>query len=213
MIHISKAIFIANVFIGALAAAGPPTQTVELYSNNTLVFENEITRTSVDTLAAAILGKRAALPVEQTLYVVIFSPGGDFARSQVLKTFIDLMPNVALICRSCYSGAAYIFCTSKQPKFFTADSSVMFHEAFKDHVTARDVREGVELLSLVEASDKHDVEVAAALGMPLEAYHKKVHGTEWVLSGAEINKAGCRSKITKIKCDPYIASILPNTCK
>lgn len=202
-------------FVCFLVAFNVPAQSKEnkihLHVRNTIIFNQEIDLVSTDTIISAILGKRVLLDPKETLYVVLVSSGGLYVGAQKISQAINAMENVAVLCRYCASGAAYIFCTSGSEKLVNNGSVFITHEMALPKVTARQVIEGTDLLSLTLESLEFDTTMSSAMNVEFEKYQQKIAGKDWQVNGKD-NLKYCAKKYVTITCDRYVTELAPNTC-
>jgi ATP-dependent protease ClpP protease subunit len=185
-------------------------ETIELTGRNTALLDFEIMPAGVHGFLQAIVGARTMLPLNQTLYIVINSPGGVIEGALLLRKVIDGVPNVALICDECDSGAGLIFVTSKQPRLVTDKSTVMCHE-MSQMVTAASLTPQATA-SLKTASDAFNKEIYTVMGMSKEQYEKNIIGQQWEIIGAANVKLHLADRVVKVHCDPYMRQIANNLC-
>lgn len=204
---------LALIFGFQIICFATPQKTLILNGANTVIFDQEITPTSAEQFTSGLIGKRTFLPVEETLYIVLVSPGGRAAYAPILAEFIFRIPNVAIICRACHSAASYIMCQTKVPRYVTKTSEMMVHEMRLDWITAAMVQNTTAIPDLISKSAQFNKVMANTMGIPIKKYEEKILNTEWNLGAAEIVKYNCANEIVKIKCDSYMSSLLPNTCK
>jgi len=83
--------------IGLCLPAFGKTKTIELKGENTLTLSVEIRPDTADMFVNALIAKRTMLPKEQTLYILIASPGGDIESARLIKEVLKNVPNTAVI--------------------------------------------------------------------------------------------------------------------
>lgn len=202
----------ALFFFAHAGKAATKIDTVRLTGKNTVILYQEMTTVSSDTFIAAVIGKRVFLAEEDTLYILIVSPGGYYAIAQRQREFLRHIPNVSLICKYCASAAGYVFATAKVPRLVIPKSVLMMHEMRIDGVTANMMRTTDNVAGMIESSDEFNKEMYTILQISKDEYNKKIIGKEWNVKGVEIIKLHLADKLVKIECDNYIKILAPDTC-
>lgn len=189
-----------------------PTKTVYLTEKNTVVYADMINTYSVDLVTAAIVAKRLFVPEQEPLYIVIGSYGGFYEQALILRFFLDRVPNLVLICYNCQSAAGLVFMTSAHPRYVVKNSTLMMHEMYNPHATAKFMSNPKLVESFVKSSDEFDRSIANVLKMKLKDYQKKVTDTSWVVRGKDIVKLGAADEVINVRCNAFIKTIAPLTC-
>lgn len=199
------------LFVLSQAAACKEIRTIELNGRNTIAFAGVIDALSNDMLTAAIIGKRALLPPDQTLYLVIASGGGNYRDALILKNFIAVVPNMQVICKYCASAAGMVFATFKNHRMVIESSEMMMHEMYVIKVTANMLlNKSIE--GLIESSDEFNSLIRNVMGMSKKDYESKIIDQEWSVFGKELLKLKLADEIVKINCSDYVKAIAPHTC-
>jgi len=141
------------------------------------------------------------------------SPGGRYDSALIMQKILSKIPNTAVICKYCASAAGWIFATAPGPRLVIAKSSLMMHEMYLSHATAHMVINTIAMINFENESDDFNKALYSRIGMSKEAYEKKILNTEWTLDGEDIVKFHLADGLIKIHCDPYMASLAPETCK
>lgn len=188
-------------------------ETISLTGKNTLILDGTITDRYVDTFATAVVGKRILLLPEETLYVVVDSIGGWYSSAKTLRAFLGGVPNVKMVCVSCASAAGYVFALSSSDRLVTADSKILMHEMFMQHVTAKDMRDESKTREFLDSSDEFNRLMYKKIGMSKEAYSEKITDTAWEVEGSDIISLRLADKLVGVSCDSYITHLLPDVCK
>lgn len=208
------AMALAMVISFSAAAAPKPTE-VELTRVNTYIFSSEINLVTTDEFMAALVGKRILLDSidpQATLYVVIVSGGGSYESSLLMKTLIEKVPHVTLICKYCASAAGFIFGTTPVPRLVIKKSILLMHEMYLAHYTAKQAMTPSIAKNLIKSSEEFNKSMYTKLQMSKEDYEKKIVDKEWNLYGEEIVKNHLADKLVTIKCDYYLKQLAPDTC-
>jgi ATP-dependent protease ClpP protease subunit len=194
------------------SACAKQQDIIELDGRNTVLLDKEITNVNIDTFAAALAGKRLLLPLNETLYVLIVSQGGNYEASLKVKVLFANMPNVAVICKYCASAAGMLFATHKGPRYATEKSEMMMHEMYMQHATAREVQDANAMKQFIANSDDFNRLHYSIIGMSKEEYEKKITDKEWSVYGQDLVKLHLADKFVIVHCNDYLKSIAPDTC-
>lgn len=186
-------------------------ETVKLNAMNTVVFDDTIDFNSVHNIANAIAFTRIITTPQEPVYMLLASPGGNFSEYRRLKYIINKLPGLVLICRYCASTAGALFGTFPGPRYVTADSELLMHEMYVDHVTSASLTK-TNLDSLKKASDEFNEEIYKQLGITKQQYQKKIENNEWILKGQGIVNHNMADKVVSIACDDFLQAAAPATC-
>jgi len=203
-------IFILALFV-AISSPAEEQEVIKLTRYNTIVFAGKIDVVFVDVFANAIVSKRSFLPIEEPLYVVVVSGGGDYQASLAMKNFLMEIPNTVTICKYCASAAGGLFATSKH-RLAISKSELLMHEMYLQKFTDSMQHTPGILAGLHEASDELNKTMYTILKIPKAVYEYKIRGTEWILKGRELVQWNMADKYVNISCDEYIKVLLPDTC-
>jgi ATP-dependent protease ClpP protease subunit len=203
---------IMTVFVSVLASEAKQRPVIELRDENTVVFDQSFTASTVDTLMAAIFGK-AIIMKGRPLFLVIDSGGGSVPAAIRLKAFIAQVPGLIVVCKGCDSSAAMIFVSA--PKRLVSDNSViMFHESFYNHITARWLKNKEFTTRAIKEGEEFDKINADAMHMSIKEYQDKIANTEWTLSdGDNIVKTKAADGVADFVCDAVMSELLTDMCK
>lgn len=185
---------------------------VNLHGDNTVVIDGYLEPAMADNVIAALWAKRTTLPATQVLYVVLHTPGGRVDAAYILESVLKDVHNIQVICTYCASAAGHMFLTTTAPRLVHRDSTLMMHEMFMPHVTAKDVRNTSEMKAFLEDSDQFDAAIYSVLKVSKADYLSKIEGKEWDMREAEMVQKGIAKSIT-IVCDDYIIAVAPDTCR
>jgi ATP-dependent protease ClpP protease subunit len=204
----------ALLLISALTHA---TETIELTGRNVVLMDENMDDASTHKFMQAIVGARASLEANETLYVVITSNGGNYKSALTIEAVIANVtstynPNVAVICKFCASSAGYVFATFKGPKLVITSSNLMMHEMVLLRVTAVNAENKAIIEDLKVNSDSFNRAMYSHLRISKEEYESKIVGKSWDLYGADIVKHHVADKLVNVHCNAYLLSIIPHTC-
>jgi len=186
---------------------------IVLNVNNTVILNHELTYPEDILFIKAVVGSRLMLPNTEKLYILIASVGGELGELRRLVDFIDRMPNTAVICKYCYSSAAYLFANTKKPRYVIKKSELMMHEAFMDHVTVNFfTNEKSQLQDFINSSNEFDKGMYSLMKMSKEEYAKRIKNTQWTVRGDEIVKRHLADKTVSVSCDEEFKFLAPETC-
>lgn len=189
-----------------------PSRKIHLEGRNTIVYAQGVSIYEYDLVLHALMAKRLMLPEEETLYLVISSPGGYYHVARGMMFALNRLPNIALVCLNCHSAAGLIFMTSPHPRLVVEKSKLMMHEMYNAHATAKFMNNEDNRTDFSRSSDEFDNLIATALKMDVEAYRVKVTNKSWTLQGKDIVKNHLADEVVTVGCDDYVKSIAPVTC-
>ena len=208
-----RIVFVLFFFVATTACATDPLpRSVYLNIHNTAFISEEITPLSLEKDANYLIQKRVMLPADEILYIVIPSAGGQYRVELQLSRFIELMPNVVLICKYCASAAAALFVESTHERLVFKKSQVLMHEMYYPHFTAEMGKNPQYIESLASDSDDFNKVFYSRLKMSRKAYERKIMNTEYSLFGLNILKKGLADEYVLLSCDYDLSRILIETC-
>lgn len=187
-------------------------RTVFLYTTNTVIYDQNVDEVSADTLIKAAGGLRSSLPLSQTMYIIIVSPGGSYSIGLDIMRVLSRFPNTQLICKYCASMAGQIFAATGLKRLVTDKSELMMHEMLIPRFTAKMAKSKIMIDSLIKNSDTFDAVMYKMIGISKEEYEKRITNKEWTLEGRDILKHKLADEHVTIQCDGYIARLIPDTC-
>lgn len=204
-----------NLILAALLVFAGPVIGNEIHLNgrNTVILSDDIGLNSTDLFVAAVAGKRIMLPLDQTLYIVVASPGGTYGSAVQIATMMAQLPNTKMFCRYCASAAGMIFAVFPKPnRLISKNSEVVMHEMYMDNVTANQVMQKIKLVDLIIASEEFNKTMRSVIGISRKEYEAKIIGTEWHVIGADLIKLKLADELVTISCDRYMTMLAPKTC-
>jgi ATP-dependent protease ClpP protease subunit len=189
-----------------------PLRNVHLTIKNTVIFDQSVHPAYVDTFIKAAIGARAALPIIETMYIVIASSGGYYQDGTFLMNILKTLPNTELICKYCASMAGQIFAATGLKRLVIGKSSLMMHEMFIEKLTAEEAKDELSIKQLLRNSDAFNKVMYTMIGITKEKYEEKIIDTEWTLTGKDIIKNHLADELVTVSCDILVLRLLPNTC-
>lgn len=188
------------------------SRTVFLRVTNTIVYDQSVDAVSADNLVKAAAGLRDAMPLNQTLYIVIVSPGGMYRVGLNIMEVLRSLPNTHLICKYCGSMAGQIFAATGLKRLVIDKSELMMHEMTLRSVTANMAKNKKLMDSLISDSDIFNARMYKMIGISKAEYEKRIIGKEWILEGKEIVDHKLADELITIQCDAYMTQLIPDTC-
>lgn len=201
-----------SLSIPTFAQSTDKEETIELSGNNVVLLNTEIKDDTMDTFAAAVVGKRIMLGPDKPLYILIVSGGGLYGTSLRMKRLFEVIPDIQVICKYCASAAGMLFVTHKGPRLVTNKSVLLMHEMYIEHATAKIVTNLFQVRMLIKNSDDFNKMHYDLIGISKEEYEKKIVGKEWTVEGKDIIKLHLADKFVHIHCNDYLKSMAPDTC-
>jgi ATP-dependent protease ClpP protease subunit len=196
----------------AEATKNKPPRVIQLHGANTVTLTGHIDYNNVDITRAAIVQKRLFLAQDETLYLIIASPGGEYPASLVLKSFMAQVPNMQVICKYCASAAGMLFATFPGKRLSMDKSIVLMHEMHLPRTTAKIAQDGVSITSLIRSSEEFDKLMYDVIGISRKEYEAKITNTEWIVRDKESVKLKLADEFVVISCDAYMKAVAPQTC-
>ena len=198
------------------AAAKPPmkrkVRTIELSTVNTAYTSERIDAFTFEKDLAHIILKRAMLPQEDTLYVVIGSGGGSVKLAYKMASLLNSLSNIELICTHCASAAGALFQLTDLKRLVVKNSNMMMHEMYIPRFTARHVDPEI-LTDLKESTEYFNAIFWTRMKMTKAEYEHRIAGTDWDVDAKEMLKRNLADELVKVKCTDELKVILPNTCE
>jgi len=211
---IKSAIFTATVAtMLTVTTANASEKVIELTGRNSVYFNQTIDKSSVHSFMQSMVGARTTLPLNQTLYVILYSGGGDYYGAVTMGQIIKKIPNTVVICSYCASGAGLVFITAgtHSPRYVHAGSVMIMHEMYLRHVTSQQLTAFLAQ-SMKKDSDEFNKAHYSIIGISKEEYEKKIIGKEWRLEENDIVTNHAADKLVVIHCDDYMKQVAPATC-
>ena len=187
-------------------------RTIELSAANTAYTSEVINAFTVEKDLAHIILKRAMLPQDQTLYVVIVSGGGNVKMAYKMASVLNSLQNVSLICQYCASAAGALFELTDLPRIVVSGTNMMMHEMYLGRFTARHITAAV-LEDLKEQTEYFNAIFWTRMKMTKAEYEYRIAGKDWTVEQKEMLKRNLADELVKVKCTEEIKQILPNTCE
>ena len=197
-----KMILVLTMLISSLAWAND-YQTITLKENNTVVFRGRVTSSSADMYGAQLLNMSSNLEYNETIYLVIDSPGGSiWAGMNFISVMNSLPQNVVCIASFAASMAHGFLQACPGKRYITATGISMIHRAsgnFQGQFNDGEVESRLEFWkSIVEIMEKNNAE---RMGLTLETYQSLAKDEFWCV-GKSCVKYSFVDDITNIKCSP-----------
>lgn len=188
--------------------------TIKLQINNFATISGDaIDLANLDKDILYILAKKEALNSQDMLYVIIVSSGGNYEAMLQYSKILDLIPNITLICKACFSAAAGIFVNSSHPRLVISKSKILLHEMYLSHFTAEMSKKSSIVQDLQVDSDNFNKIFYLKMKMKKEDYDNKIKDFNWYIEKDEALKLNLADEEVKIECDKYVKKILIETCK
>lgn len=187
-------------------------RTIFLHAANTVIYDESVEAVSADNLVKAAGGLRDAMPLNETLYIVIVSPGGMYRVGLNIMSILRSLPNTHLICKYCGSMAGQIFAATGLKRLVVNKSELMMHEMTLQSVTANMAKNKKLMDSLISDSDIFNARMYKMIGISKEEYERRIIGKEWILKGKDIVDHKLADELVTVQCDPYMTQLIPDTC-
>lgn len=205
-----KFLIILFIAVPTYAQLIPKQKTLELNVHNVAVLSSNVSALEVDKDISDIAFKRLVLPQQSTLYIFIFSYGGDVDMGNRLAYFIDHQTNVELVCVFCASMGAAIFELPNHPRYVVEKSRMMLHE-MKRLLSAHNATPEV-IDDIQKESDAFNAIFVKRTGILKAKFDQLILDKEWYLDADEMLKNHLADEKVKLHCDPLVEHLMKNTC-
>lgn len=197
-----KVILVLTMLISSLSWANN-YQTIALKEDNTVVFRGKVSSASVDMYGAQLLNMSTNLEDNETIYLVIDSPGGSIWAGMNFIAVMNSVPqNVVCIAIFAASMAHGFLQACPGKRYITANGISMIHRAsgsFQGQFNEGEVESRLEFWkSIVEIMEKNN---AKRMGLTLKTYQSLAKDEFWC-TGKNCVKYSFVEDITNIKCSP-----------
>jgi ATP-dependent Clp protease protease subunit len=195
--HLSKLTFSFALTLLIACAHTPPAAAVEVeLTERQVMLSGPVTDTTVSKIVKEILqfDAQSADPI----WLLMDSPGGSVEAGLVL---IDVMKSIrspiyCIVISKAFSMGAIITVFAKKRLIFP-HATMMFHEA-----SYGAIGEDPSIRSRIEFSTRYldglHVEIAKAIGMPLEKYRKRIRDAWWVMADEAVKEGVIEAIVTKV---------------
>lgn len=175
-------------------------ETVNLTPNNTVNIRTVITGDSVQKAMMEIVALRERNPNE-TIYLVLNSPGGDVMAGLDFIRFLDTQENIKTITLFAASMASGIVEANKGERLIVESGTLMFHRArigLQGQIGEGELESQLAYFkSLVEILE---VKNSDRMNMSLKEYKAAVKDELWIVGKKAID-ANAADKVVTVKCD------------
>jgi len=181
--------------------------SVTLTENNTVVFRGPVNTYSADLYGQQLLVASDKLPGDETIYLVLDSPGGSvFAGMQFISLMQSIPQNVECITILAASMAHAILEACPGNRYVAPAGVAMIHRAkggFNGQFNDGEVESRLQFLkSIINSMEKAN---ANRMGLTLETY-KKLAKDEFWCSARNCVKYSFVDALIGIKCAPGLAT-------
>lgn len=179
---------------------------VVLTEANTVSLEGPVNITTVSRLQLDIVSKYYALPLNETLYLVINSPGGEIHAGLRLVNFLKSYPKIKTITLYGASMAHAIAQSTKGERLGTEDTVMMAHRArggFQGQFSQGEVESRLKFWT--QRVTKMEKINAERMKIALFDYRKKVMNEWWCYSDGCLNE-NFIDRVIEVSCDKELAT-------
>ncbi len=183
---------------------------IELTQANTILLDQGTYPQYGMIFIMTALMQRATLPADQTMYVLIYSPGGRTDVAESMAEALNSLPNTNLVCVECASSAAWIFQKSTAARLIVPNTRSLMHE-IADTVRPSTI-DTYDAKGLKEAGEKFNQIFMERANMSVEEYHERIDGKDWEVDAAEMMKLNLADALVTFHCDEAVATAMPLAC-
>lgn len=197
--------FLLLFVIGVLLSFSRMGQTatnndVVLTKTNHILFSGKVDDESVAKAQIQLAALSLTSSVNDTIYLVIDSPGGSVPAGNRFIDFANSLPqNIKPICLFCASMGYHMF-QSFGERLVYSSSELMSHRVQIGGLGGQVPGEAVTRLNdIIAVSKKMDEKVASRIGLSVQDYQKLIYDELW-LDGDSAVKLKHADRIAKIRC-------------
>lgn len=197
--------FLVFFVIGLLLSFSKMSHTktdrpVVLDVDNHVVFSGVVTDDSVSQAQIELIKISSQLDDDDTIYLVIDSPGGSVTAGNRFIDFANSLPQkIKPICLFCASMGYHMF-QSFDERLVYESSELMSHRVRIGGLAGQVPGEAVSRLNdIIATSQRMDEKVAKRIGINVKDYQKLIYDELW-LSGYDAVKMRHADRVAKIKC-------------
>lgn len=191
-----------------------PLEKVILNPYNVVMINSSINLAMIRTLVIEATYVRGTLPANQTMYIILYSNGGDTEIGYEMASAISTLPNTKIICAWCASAAGMIFINSGIPALASSGSQMMMHE-MKWVVTLP------QLITILSKDIKiqNDFEEKfnsihyKRMKISKDAYLKKIRNNQFYVQGDDLVKLHLADQMVIIECTKEMRLFFPENCQ
>jgi ATP-dependent protease ClpP protease subunit len=174
-------------------------EVIQLTTNNTINIRTQIDGNSVSKAMKEIAALREKSPNE-TLYIVLNSPGGSIPDGLDFIRFLDTQENIKTITIFAASMASAIVEANKGERLIVEDGILMFHRArvgVQGQIGEGELESQLENIKRIVES--LEIKNADRMDLSLKEYRAKVKDEYWLFGKQAVKEDGA-DKIVKIHC-------------
>ena len=180
--------------------------TITLNETNTVVYRGRVTNASADLYGQQLLNLSATLASEETIYLVLDSPGGSiWAGLNFIATMQSIPQNIECIANFAASMAHGMLQACPGNRYVTANGVSMIHRArgsFGGQFNDGEVESRLEFWkTIVDQMEKAN---ADRMGLTLETYRNLAKDEFWC-AGGDCVKYSFVDEMLGMKCAPGLA--------
>ena len=169
-------------------------------NENTISIRGGIDYRSMGEAINELLELSNKLPVNESITIVIDSPGGSvYAGMQFIQVMQSVPQSIRAVCLFCASMGSSIF-EHADVRYVTPHSVLMFHRAkgtFKGQFSDGEIEQRLKLWSsIIESLEKTTAE---KMGITIEEYKTKIKDELWIYGRDNVNQ-GTADSVMNITC-------------
>ena len=177
--------------------------TITLNETNTVVYRGRVTNASADLYGQQLLNLSATLASEETIYLVLDSPGGSiWAGLNFIATMQSIPQNIECIANFAASMAHGMLQACPGNRYVTANGVSMIHRAsgrFGGQFNDGEVESRLEFWKSIV--DTMEAANAKRMGLTVETYQELAKDEFWC-SGKNCEKYSFVDAVINIACSP-----------
>jgi ATP-dependent Clp protease, protease subunit len=176
-----------------------------LHKRNTLVLRNVIDEESVAQLQAKAVKMSNSLLPNETINLVLDTPGGSIGAGDKLITTLKALPQKVNTVTTFSASMGFITVQSLGTRYITPGGILMSHRASGGAQGQIPGELNTRVKFFTEMLDRQDAVISKRVGMSKGAYQKLIDHEYWV-SGDQAVSSKMADRVVLVRCDSDLAS-------
>jgi len=176
-----------------------------LKPENTVFFAGRVHALMVAFTLAQVLTVRKTLPANEPIYLVIYTPGGEFQSSYELYKALPFVENVFPVIVSADSVGCMVSQAGTSKRYIHETGHLLFHElrAIVDEpLSAKQLEELTK--DVKKSSDDFNKACIQRTKLKIDEYEARIENDNWFVGAEEALKIGAADEIVRAKCSPEL---------
>lgn len=175
--------------------------TLNLSSRDTIIFRSVVDDLSIAKLQESLINKSRKLAPNDTIYLVLDTPGGSIPAGQKLVDTVHSIPQKVKTITTFAASMGFYFVQALGERLITPHGVLMAHRAKISGVGGQIPGEfNVQASFLGRMVNEMELQNAARINVPLRQYQETVRDEYWV-TGAEAVAQNAADRVVNISCN------------